>query len=588
MRREARCRLQRGAFLETARFLLLTILFLSIVIVPRHAMSADKTLKLLLWQAPSTLNPHLAPGIKDQTASRIVYEPLASFDREGHLVPFLAADIPTLENGGVSADGRSVVWKLKHGLKWSDGQPFTAKDVVFTYNYITNPDVGSASVGSYKTIDKVVAVDDDTVRITFKDVNPAWALPFVGVQGMILPEHVFAPYNNKDAVTAAVNLAPIGTGPYRLKAFQTEDVLVIGEDVVNTVKAIFERNPYYRNADELTFDAVTLQGGGDASVAAKAVLKEGVVDYAWNLQVDDVVLKELEKDGVGKATVSWGSYVERIMLNFTDPNRETADGERSSLQYPHPTLSDSNVRAALALAIDRQKIAALYGRTGRATSNILVAPAIFNSPNSEWAFDPDKAKSILESAGWKDSDGDGVRDKNGVPLRFLFQTTVNSVRQQTQEIVKADLETIGVKVENKMIDSSIFLGSGPDSTNSRRHFYADMEEYAYGNKSPDPGSYMIGWTCGEAAQKANNWSGSNWARYCNKDYDTLYRASAVEVDPAKRRQIFVKMDDLLVSDFAAIPLVHWADVSGISNSLEGFDPTPWDSETWNIAGWHRK
>ena len=115
-----------------------------------------------------------------------------------------------------------------------------------------------------------------------------------------------------------------------------------------------------------------------------------------------------------------------------------------------------------------------------------------------------------------------------------------------------------------------------------------MEEYAYGNKSPDPGSYMIGWTCGEAAQKANNWSGSNWARYCNKDYDTLYRASAVEVDPAKRRQIFVKMDDLLVSDFAAIPLVHWADVSGISNSLEGFDPTPWDSETWNIAGWHRK
>lgn len=588
MRREARCRLQRGAFLETARFVLPTILFLSILIVPQHVMSADKTLKLLLWQAPSTLNPHLAPGIKDQTASRIVYEPLASFDREGHLVPFLAADIPTLENGGVSADGRSVVWKLKHDIKWSDGQPFTAKDVLFTYNYITNPDVGSASVGSYKTIDKVVAIDDDTVRITFKDLNPAWALPFVGVQGMILPEHVFAPYNNKDAVTAAVNLAPIGTGPYRLKAFQTEDVLVIGEDVVNTVKAIFERNPYYRNADELTFDAVTLQGGGDASVAAKAVLKEGVVDYAWNLQVDDFVLKELETDGVGKATVSWGSYVERIMLNFTDPNRETADGERSSLQYPHPTLSDSNVRAALALAIDRQKIAALYGRTGRATSNILVAPEIFNSPNSEWAFDPDKAKSILESAGWKDSDGDGVRDKNGVPLRFLFQTTVNSVRQQTQEIVKADLEAIGVKVENKMIDSSIFLGSGPDSTNSRRHFYADMEEYAYGNKSPDPGSYMIGWTCGEAAQKANNWSGSNWARYCNKDYDTLYRASAVEVDPAKRRQIFVKMDDLLVSDFAAIPLVHWADVSGISNSLEGFDPTPWDSETWNIAGWHRK
>ncbi|WP_245296702.1 ABC transporter substrate-binding protein [Rhizobium bangladeshense] len=222
---------------------------------------ADKTLKLLLWQAPSTLNPHLAPGIKDQTASRIVYEPLASFDREGRFISFLAAEIPALENGGVSADGRSVVWKLKHGVKWSDGQPYTAKDVLFTYNYITNPDVGSASVGPYKTISKVAAVDDYTVQITFKDVNPAWALPFVGVQGMILPEHVFAPY--RDAATAPVNLAPVGTGPFRLKEFQTEDVLVIG----NTVKVLFERNPYYRDAGKLSFDEVTLQGGGDASVA---------------------------------------------------------------------------------------------------------------------------------------------------------------------------------------------------------------------------------------------------------------------------------------------------------------------------------
>ncbi|MBB3320218.1 MULTISPECIES: peptide ABC transporter substrate-binding protein [unclassified Rhizobium] len=587
MRGVARCCLRLGQFLG-ARCVLPIVLFLSTALVPLYANSADKALKLLLWQAPSTLNPHLAPGIKDQTASRIVYEPLASFDREGRLVPFLAAEIPTLENGAVSADGRSVVWKLRHGVKWSDGHPFTAKDVLFTYNYITNPDVGSASIGPYKTINKVVVVDDYTVQITFKDVNPAWALPFVGVQGMILPEHVFAPYNNSDAATAPVNLAPVGTGPYRLKEFQTEDVLVIGEDVVNTVKVIFERNPYFRDAGQLSFDEVTLQGGGDASVAANAVLKEGVVDYAWNLQVDDSVLKTLETDGVGKATVSWGSYVERIMLNFTDPSRETAEGERSSVQNPHPALLDRNVRTALALAIDRQKIAALYGRTGRATSNILVAPAIFNSPNSEWAFDPDRAKAILDEAGWKDTNRDGVRDKNGVPLSFLFQTTVNSVRQQTQEIVKANLQAIGVKLENKMIDSSIFLGSGSDSTNSRRHFYADMEEYAYGNKSPDPGSYMIGWTCSEAAQKSNNWSGSNWARYCNKDYDALYLASTIEVDPAKRRQIFVKMNDLLVLDSAAIPLVHWADVSGISNALEGFDPTPWDSETWNIADWHRK
>jgi peptide/nickel transport system substrate-binding protein len=543
---------------------------------------------LLYWQAPQTLNPHLAPGIKDQAASRIAYEPLASYDAEGRMVPFLAAEIPSLDNGGVAADGRSVTWKLRPNLFWADGKPFTAADVVFTYKFATNPEVGASTVSTFRDVASVEAIDERTVKITFKDVNPAWSIPFVGVQGAILPEHVFAPFNGPNAKDADVNMTTVGTGPYQAVEFRTEDVLLIGEDVVNTVRIIYQPNPRYRDLSKLAFKQVELQGGGDASVASAAVLREGLVDFAWNLAIPDAQLKELETAGKGKVVATFGAYVERIMINFTDPNRETDEGERSSTQFPHPVLSALVVRQALAHAIDREKIADLYGRTGRVTDNILVSPPGYASSAKGTEFDPAAAAKLLDAAGWTDSDGDGVRDKEGQPLALTFQTSINPTRQQTLDIVAADLAKIGVQIEKKLIESSIFLGPGTDNTNTRRHFYADLEEYAYGNKSPDPGAYMRGWLCQEAAQMKNGWSGPNWGRYCNPEYEALLKASAAEMDPDARSRLFQRMNELLMQDAAVIPLVHWADVNGISVELEGFSPTPWDSEVWNIAEWHRR
>ena len=146
------------------------------IIVPAaiKAAAADRdTLRLLYWQAPTVVNPHLSVGTKDLSASRIVYEPLASFDAQGDLVPFLAAEIPTLDNGGVAGDGRSVTWKLKRKVKWADGKPFTARDVAFTFKYATNPDVGSATSATYDVVKSVDVIDDYTVRVNFRNVNPA-------------------------------------------------------------------------------------------------------------------------------------------------------------------------------------------------------------------------------------------------------------------------------------------------------------------------------------------------------------------------------------------------------------------------------
>ena len=147
-------------------------------------------LKMLLWQAPTLLNPHFASGTKDQIASRIFYEPLAGWDKEGNLIPQLAAEVPTRANGGLSEDGTTVTWKLKKDVKWHDGKPFTADDVVFTWEYAADPATAAYTTGAYKDI-KVEKVDDFTVKVIFAKPTPFWADPFVGVAGMIIPKHHF-------------------------------------------------------------------------------------------------------------------------------------------------------------------------------------------------------------------------------------------------------------------------------------------------------------------------------------------------------------------------------------------------------------
>ncbi len=536
----------------------------------------DDTLKLLYWQAPTILNPHLSNGFKDAEASRITLEPLASFNNQGELIPFLAAEIPTLENGGVAPDGKSVTWKLKQGIKWSDGTPFTADDVVFTAEYLNNPDVGAMTAGTYKIIKTVEKIDDYTVKVNFKQVTPAWFLVFVGTEGMILPRHKFEDYNGSNYRQAPANLMPVGTGGYRVVEFKPGDVV------------LYEKNPYFREAESVDFEQIELKGGGDVTSAARAVLQTADADYAYNLQVEASVLSQLEATGKGKIVSNLGSLMERILINQTDPNQATADGERSSLKFPHPFLSNKKVRQAFSLAMDRETIAnQLYGITGKATSNFMVAPQQFVSPNTSYEFNLKKAATLLEEEGWKDSNNNGIRDKEGVEMKILFQTTVNPLRQKTQQVIKQSLESIGVEVELKSIDPSVFFSGDPANTDTAEHFYADIQMFTTGNTNPDPGGYFKNYTCDEIPQKSNNWTGDNASRYCNPKYDALWQQSTTELDPKKRQQLFIQMNDVLVNDVIVIPLVHRADVIGVNNRITGVELTPWDLNTWNIVNWKK-
>ena len=383
-------------------------------------------LKILLWQAPTLLNPHFALGTKDQIASRIFFEPLAGWDKEGNLIPCLAAEIPTRTNGGLSADGMSVTWKLKQGVKWHDGKPFTADDVVFTWAYAADLATAAYTTGSYKDI-KVEKFDDHTVKVIFKAPTPFWADPFVGSVGQILPKHHFGDYVGAKSREAPGNLKPVGTGPYRFVEFKPGDM----------IRA--ERNPDYHIKNQPHFDTLEVKGGGDAVSAARAVLQTGEYDYAWNLQVEDEILKRMEASGKGKVDITLSGNVEFIILNTTDPWTEV-DGERSSVKTKHSTLSDPAVRRAINLLIDRDAIQKfIYGRGGVATASFVNQPAQFKSQKLKYAFDVDKANKILDEAGWKKG-ADGIREKDGKRLKYVFQTSINAPRQKTQAIIKQACE----------------------------------------------------------------------------------------------------------------------------------------------------
>jgi peptide/nickel transport system substrate-binding protein len=533
------------------------------------------TLKMLWWQAPTVLNAHLAQGTKDWDASRITYEPLASFGPDDKLVPFLAAEIPSRANGGLAADGTSVTWKLKQGVKWSDGQPFTAKDVVFTWKYVTNTETAAGTIGNYIDIKTVEAIDDNTVKVTFKAATPGWYIPFVGANGYIIPEHVFSAGIGAAAKTFAANLKPVGTGPYRVTDFKPGDTVT------------YEINPNWRDANGPFFDQIQMKGGGDATSAARAVLQTGDYQVGWNLQIEPSVINQLTANG-GKGklqtTPNWG--VERILLNFSDPNKEV-NGQRSEKNTPHPFLADKAVRQAFALLCDRKTISdSLYGPTGQPTANLLTNPKPYASTNTSWEFNPAKAEALLDQAGWTKQGQ--YRAKGGVQMSVLFSTTTNSVRQKHQQIVKDALEKAGIKTELKSVDSAVFFGADPGNPDNDSHFYSDLEMYTTSNTLPDPWTYLQGMgSSDQIAQKENQWSGTNYTRWSNKDYDTLVAQAKSELDEAKRAQLFIKLNDLMVNEVVQIGQVDRLGPQAFANDMKGAELTAWDVTTWNIANWTR-
>jgi peptide/nickel transport system substrate-binding protein len=540
-------------------------------------------LKLIQWQAASMLSPHVSTGEKDYLAAQLIVEPLMHYLPDGSLIPNLVTEVPSVENGMLAEDLTSVTYTLLDGVLWSDGEPLTAEDVVYTWEWIVDPANASVSSGVYGVIDSMEIIDDLTVQVFFAEPNATWFVPHSGSEfGYVYPKHVLD-VEDGQAANDAFLLSPIGTGPYKITSFSPND------------QASYEINENYRDPNKPYFATVNLKGGGDAASAARAVLQTGDYDFAWNLQVEPEVLRELEQGGKGIVQVARGNSVERLMLQFADWKTET-DGELAKLGTTNPLIGDKAVRQALNLAVQRDVISnQLYAgeELEPPTANILTGMPSMESPNTSWEFNVEEAKRILDEAGWV-MEGD-VRAKDGVELSITYVTSINSVRQKEQAIIKQALDEIGFRTELKQVDAAVYFDSSAGNDQNINHFYNDIEMYTDNPTSPNPVEYMLNWYAGpdgaNVAQAENDWSQTNYSRYSNPAYDELFDQARLETDLELLAELFIQLNDILIEDVAVIPIVNRSSSThGISTTLQenNVAASPYEYNYWNIANWNRK
>ena len=539
---------------------------------------ADGNVNVLYWQAPSTLNPYLSSGTKDVETASLILEGLAGFNEKGEVVARLAESVPTVENGGVAADLTSITWKLQPGLLWSDGTPVTSADAKFTWEYCTHPEGGCAQAARYEGVTAIETPDDLTIVIKFSAPKPNPYTAFVGGTSPILQAAQFANCLGAAASTCTEqNFGPIGTGPFVVTEFKTNDTVSLAA------------NPNYRDPAKPAFATMTVKGGGDAEAAARAVMETGEFDYAWNTQINPELQAAMAGGGKGVFLNGFGTLVERIEMNMTDPSADLPEGERSTTKHPHPILTDIRVRTALSMAIDRQILVDVgYGNAGRPTCNLVPAPEMFASDNTGCLTqDIEGAKALLDEAGWVVG-ADGIREKDGKKLKLLYQTSTNPVRQDFQALIKGWWNEIGVDVELKNIDASVFFGGDAGSPDTFQKFYADVEMYANNFDGTDPEPYLAQYMCDKIPGPENQWQGENINRSCAPAYDALVKEMSATAEMGKRAELAKKMNDMLTKDsMVVVPLVDRGRLSAASTTLGGVVLNTWDTELWNAQDWFR-
>ncbi len=537
----------------------------------------DGEVRIIYWQAPSILNPYLSGGTKDVEGASLVLEPLARYDQNGTLVPWLVDEVPTVANGGISEDLTQITWKISPGLLWSDGTALTSTDAKFTYEYCTHPEGGCAQGTKYNGVVSVETPDALTAVVTFDQPQANPYGPFVGAEAPIIQAAQFADcLGAKAQECTQANFNPIGTGPFVVTEFKPNDVIT------------FAANKNYRIEGKPAFAAVMFKGGGDAAAAARSVMETGEFDYAWNLQLSPDLIEQIQEGGKGTPVAGFGPLVERIMLNNTNPDPTLGPDERSVVR-PHPFLQEPAVYNAMSMAIDRSLLVEIgYGQAGRVTCNWVPVPQIYASTTFDCSTqDISGANALLDEAGFVDSDGDGVREVNGVPMRILYQTSTNAVRQDLQALIKQWWLEIGIETELRNVAPSVFFGGDPGSPDTFVKFYADVQMYANTFNGTDPQTYLGNGLCSKIPGPDTQWRGANISRFCLEEYDALHAQLAATADLEARGRLAAQLNDIAVENGMMIPLVHRGNFSAHSNSLGGVILNVWDSELWNIADWYR-
>jgi peptide/nickel transport system substrate-binding protein len=486
-----------------------------------EAAGGKKVVTFIFTEEFDTLNYYYSNMWFMQITAQLWNKWAWEFDDKNEPIPVIIKEMPSLENGDLSQDGKTITLKLRDGLTWSDGQPLTSADFVFTWKMITDPKNTVASVAPYDLIKAIDTPDPTTVVMHFDEPYAAW-------QGTLwhslLPQHVLQPVYDADGTidNAEWNRKPtVGFGPYVFQEWESGSF------------ARFVANDNYFGGrpkiDEIFIRFVP----DDASQIAALKNKEG--DLGTFIAYSDI--PGLEDAGINIKTVFSGYNEGWFFLIDKDKG--------------NPALLDVRVRQAIAMAFNREKISQdlLLG---------LTKPAVTYWDNTPYAdptlkpypYDPEQAKKLLDQAGWVDSNGDGVRDKDGVDLTLRYGTTTREVRQDTQAVAQQDLAAVGIKTELSNYDSDIFFAgyadNGPTMTGA-----LDIMEWSDTTEFPDPFQYY--WLCSEIPTDDNP-SGTNSQHLCDPELDSLFKLQATQVDFKERQATFQKISKLMYDQ------VYWLGV----------------------------
>lgn len=431
--------------------------------------------------------------------------------------PVLVKEMPSAANGGISADSKVITLKLRDDLVWSDGTPLTSADLLFTYQMTMDPKNAVASTYPYSELEGLEAPDEHTVVMTFKEPFASWQATFW--KG-IIPAHILKPVYEKDGTldNAAWNRdAKVGCGPFVLDEWQSGSF------------ARFVANENYwlgkPKIDEVFIRFVP----DDASQVA--ALKAGEGDLGAFIAYSDI--PDLEKAGI-KMVNNFSGYNEGLYFYLGYQEEGPPRG--------HPALQDVRVRQAIALATNRAGLCQdlLLGLTVPAATDWDKTPWVDPSIQP-WPFDPERAKALLDDAGWKDSNGDGVRDKDGVELVLKYGTTTREIRKDTQAVFQQQLAAVGIKVDLLNYDSDTYFSGygqgGPCATGQ-----LDIFQYSTTANFPDPD--VAEWRC-DSIPSDEAPEGTGWQAVCDPDLDALFKLQSTQVDFQQRQQTFYQITKML-------------------------------------------
>ena len=526
------------------------------------AQQSGGTATVLLPEDLPTLNPYVSTAFITLQVTPAIVEPLVEVDADGQYQPMLAAEVPTRENGGIAEDGLLITWRLKEGLVWSDGESVTADDVVFTYEAATAP--GSVRAGAFGGIRSIEAVDDLTVEVRYSEFDSSYLDQF---QWGILPRHSAG--EPSEIANWEYNRAPVGTGPFALESWSAGD------------RIILTRNDNYRG--DVYLDRVVFQVVPSEDTRAAMMTRGDAERMLWPSATQREIFEQSPQTRYELVPSIW---VLRMFLNLGERGNPTTD------QAPHPILGDVRVRQAIALGIDYDLIIEdlAEGRVQRATSPF--ALGWYECSVEGYGFDPERARQLLEEAGWVDTDGDGVREAqgaehapDGTPLRLeMVGYTDFRLLEQTELVIADLLADIGFEIDVRNVEQSVLFGGWADRA-PRKTGDFDILIYDTG-AGINPQIHVFELLhSSRIPSEENEGAGGNYSRWANARADELLASAASEPSLDERRAAYCEVAELLNEELPQVFLYQFQDGHALSNSLQGVTPSTWAGLTWDIENW---